>query len=41
MTDFVLEIFSEEIPAKMQKNAVENFKKIAEEIFSKNNLNIN
>jgi len=40
MTDFVLEIFSEEMPAKMQKNAVENFKKIAEEIFSKNNLNV-
>ncbi|MBU6339237.1 MAG: glycine--tRNA ligase subunit beta [Rickettsiales bacterium] len=38
MTNFILEIFSEEIPARMQKNAVENFAKIAVEIFSKNNL---
>lgn len=38
MTDFVLEIFSEEIPAKMQKNAAENFAKIAAEILAKNHL---
>jgi len=38
MTDFVLEVFSEEIPARMHKNAVENFHKIALEIFTKNNL---
>lgn len=38
MTDFVLEIFSEEIPAKMQKNAAENFAKIAAETFQKNHL---
>lgn len=38
MTDFLLEIFSEEIPAGMQKAAVENFLKIATEIFTKNNL---
>ena len=39
MTDFVLEIFSEEIPARMQKNSAENFLKIAQEVFAKNNLN--
>jgi glycyl-tRNA synthetase beta chain len=38
MTDFILEILSEEIPAGMQKNAAENFLKIANEIFAKNNL---
>ena len=38
MTTFLLEILSEEIPAKMQKVAAENFTKIASEIFSKNNL---
>jgi glycyl-tRNA synthetase beta chain len=38
MTDFVLEIFSEEIPARMQKNSAENFLKIAQEVFIKNNL---
>lgn len=38
MADFILEIFSEEIPALMQKNAAENFAKIAKEIFSKNNF---
>ena len=38
MTDFVLEIYSEEIPAKMQKNAVENFAKIASETLQKNHL---
>ena len=40
MTDFVLEIFSEEIPARMQKNSAENFFKIAQEVFIKNNLNL-
>lgn len=39
MTDFVLEIFSEEIPARMQKNSAENFLKIAQEVLTKNNLN--
>ena len=38
MSDFLLEIFSEEIPAGMQKAAAENFLKIAAEIFAKNNL---
>ena len=38
MTNFILEIFSEEIPARMQKNAVENFAKIASEVFTKSNL---
>lgn len=38
MTDFILEILSEEIPAGMQKAAAENFLKIANEIFAKNNL---
>jgi glycyl-tRNA synthetase beta chain len=38
MTNFILEIFSEEIPARMQKNAAENFAKIAAEVFAKNNL---
>lgn len=38
MTDFFLEILSEEIPAGMQKTAAENFAKIAAEIFTKNNL---
>lgn len=38
MTDFLLEIFSEEIPAGMQKLAAENFLKIAAEILTKNNL---
>ena len=40
MTDFLLEILSEEIPAVMQKNAAENFAKIALEIFAKNNLEL-
>lgn len=40
MKNLLLEIFSEEIPAKMQKAAVEAFEKIALEIFSKNNLSI-
>lgn len=39
MTDFVLEIFSEEIPARIQKNSAENFLKIAQEVLAKNNLN--
>lgn len=38
MADFLLEIYSEEIPAMMQKNAAEQFAKIAAEIFTKNNL---
>ncbi|GDX36382.1 glycine--tRNA ligase beta subunit [Alphaproteobacteria bacterium] len=38
MSDFILEIFSEEIPAKMQKNAIEAFHKIAQEQFLKNHL---
>ena len=38
MTDFLLEILSEEIPAGMQKAAAENFAKIASEILTKNNL---
>lgn len=38
MTHFLLEILSEEIPAKMQKAAVESFSKIAFEVFTKNNL---
>ncbi len=40
MSEFILEIFSEEIPALMQKNAAENFKKIAREILEKNNLDL-
>ncbi|MBM3579656.1 MAG: glycine--tRNA ligase subunit beta, partial [Alphaproteobacteria bacterium] len=38
MSDFLLEIFSEEIPAKMQKAASENFLQIAKESLSKNGL---
>lgn len=38
MTDFLLEVLSEEIPASMQKSAAENFSKIAAEILAKNNL---
>ncbi len=38
MTDFLLEIFSEETPAMLQKVAAENFTKIATEILFKNNL---
>lgn len=38
MSDFLLEIFSEEIPAKMQKAAAENFLQIAKESLSKNGL---
>jgi glycyl-tRNA synthetase beta chain len=40
MTDFLLEIFSEEIPAKMQKEAVKNFAEIAGEILLKSGLEI-
>ncbi len=40
MTDFLLEIFSEEIPAKMQKNAVQNFATIALETLIKAGLQI-
>jgi glycyl-tRNA synthetase beta chain len=40
MANFILEIFSEEIPALMQKNAAENFVKIAAEIFAKNNFSL-
>ena len=35
MSDFLLEILSEEIPAKMQKNAAQNFAEIAFEVLSK------
>lgn len=38
MTDFILEIFSEEIPAKMQNMAAQNLAKIAAEVFVKNSL---
>ncbi len=38
MSDFFLEIFNEEIPATMQKNAAENFARIATEILTKNGL---
>lgn len=38
MTDFLLEILSEEIPASMQKAAAENFSRLASEFFTKNNL---
>lgn len=40
MTNFLLEILSEEIPAKMQKAAAENLTKIATEIFAKNNFSL-
>lgn len=40
MTDFLLEIFSEEIPARMQKNAAQNFAAIAYETLSRAGLNI-
>ncbi len=40
MSEFILEIFSEEIPALMQKAAAENFKKIALEILAKSNLDL-
>ena len=40
MTDFLLEIFNEEIPAKMQKNAAENFSSIASEILIKAGLTL-
>ena len=39
MSDFILELYSEEIPAKMQKNALENFDKIVNEVLKKSNLN--
>ena len=38
MANFVLEIFSEEIPASMQKIAQENFRKIVIEQLQKNFL---
>ncbi len=38
MTDFLLEILSEEIPAVMQKSAAENFLRIASETFAKSGL---
>ena len=38
MADFILEIFSEEIPALMQSAAAENLLKITKEIFTKNNF---
>jgi glycyl-tRNA synthetase beta chain len=40
MSDFLLEILSEEIPARMQKMAAENFSRIAAEVFAKNNLSL-
>ncbi len=40
MTDFLLEILSEEIPAAMQKKAVEDLQKITLESFSKSGLNL-
>lgn len=40
MSDLLLEIFSEEIPAKMQKGAAENFLKISKEILIKSGLNL-
>ncbi len=39
MSDLLLEIFSEEIPAKMQKDAAENLLKISKEILHKAGLN--
>ncbi len=39
MTSFLLEIFSEEIPARMQIQACENFKKTALEVLEKSDLN--
>lgn len=39
MSDLLLEIFSEEIPAKMQKDAAENLLKISKEILQKAGLN--
>jgi glycyl-tRNA synthetase beta chain len=38
MSNFLLEILSEEIPALMQKSAAENFAKIANEVLLKNGL---
>lgn len=38
MAEFLLEILSEEIPAKMQKAAVENLSKIALDVFAKNDI---
>lgn len=38
MAEFLLEILSEEIPAKMQKMAVDNFAKLALDIFAKNDV---
>ena len=38
MSDLLFEVFSEEIPAKMQKNAAENFLRISKEILLKNGL---
>ena len=39
MTDFFAEIYSEEIPSRMQKKAVADFAKIASEAFEKNGIN--
>ena len=41
MSNFIFEIFSEEVPAKMQKAAADNFVRIASEVFTKNNLKFN
>lgn len=40
MTSFLIEILSEEIPAKMQLNAINNFKKIFFEGFNKSDIKI-
>lgn len=40
MSDFLLEIYSEEIPALMQLNAANNLEKITAEIFDKNKISI-
>jgi len=39
MSHFILELYCEEIPARMQQNAATNLANIANEILTKNNLN--
>ena len=41
MAELLIEIYSEEIPARMQQKAVEDFKKIFSEFFLKQNICIN
>lgn len=41
MKDFILELYSEEIPARMQKNAESGFYEIFKSFFVKNNINYN